>query len=251
MNVYLFYLDESGDPSGFDDADNFVLAGVAVHEGQVRRLSQQVDHLQREFFPDIHVPLEFHPQHIYAGKGRFRPIPKPQRVEMLRRVCNLMAAAGFPNLIAFASAIHVSSVADSSQILRSCLEDICECFNAFLVRQYKAGFKDKGLLIMDRSGRESRVREIMADFERRGTKRGYLGNITDVPYFAESNHTRMLQLADSLAFAVGRYVNAADESYLAAIWNSFDSNQKGKFIGLRHITSPSFSCKCRASHIHP
>jgi hypothetical protein len=250
--LYLFYLDESGDPSGFDEVDNFVLAGVAVHEGQIRKLSRQVDHLQREFFPDIHVPLELHAQHIHGGKGRFRSIPKPQRTEMLKRVCGLMGKAGFPNLIAFASAIHISSVADSLQVLRSCLEDICECFNLFLVRQYKAGFRDKGLLIMDRSGRENRVREIMADFERRGTKRGYLGNITDVPYFAESNHTRMLQLADCLAFAVGRYANAGDESYLADLWSSFDRNQvKGRPVGLRHITSSSFVCKCRAFHIQP
>ncbi len=51
--VYLFYLDESGDPGGWNQFDDFVLAGVAIHEGQVRRLSERLGAVQRRFFPSL------------------------------------------------------------------------------------------------------------------------------------------------------------------------------------------------------
>jgi hypothetical protein len=158
--VYLFYVDESGDPNTWVQNDNFILAGVAIHEGQVRRLSEQLDAVQRRFFPSIQMPVEFHAQHIHGAKDRFRGMLPADRTALLDAAYSVVSNAGFPNLIGFVTAIHVSAVTSPSQCLRDCLEDICERFNLFLVRQFNAGYKDKGLLIMDRSGREARVREL-------------------------------------------------------------------------------------------
>ena len=157
--------------------------------------------------------------------------------------------AGFPNLIVFATAMHVTAVENPHQALSDCLEDICQRFNTFLVRQFNAGYKDKGLLIMDRSGRDARIRELMAQFEREGTGRGHLGNIMDVPYFADSSHTRMLQLADLVAFASGRYFNARDDTYLRRFLTSIDRmSPTGKRVGLKHIVGPDLDCQCIAVH---
>jgi len=248
--MYLFYVDESGDVSRWQDQDNFVLAGVAVHEGQVRILSEALNQVQRQFFPDIHVPLEFHAQHIRSGKGRFRAMPYEQRAALLDAAYDVIASARFPNLIAFVSAIHVSAVQSSAQALETCLEDICGCFNLFLFRKFKAGYKDKGLMIMDRSGRDRRVRELMSDFEHHGTRLGYLGNIVDVPYFAESSRTRMLQLADLLAYAAGRYFNSNDNTYIEKVFPRFDGVcQGGDLLGLRHIVGRPYWCNdCIAVH---
>ena len=62
----------------------------------------------------------------------------------------------------------------------------------------------------------------MTEFECHGTRYGYLGNITDIPYFADSGHTRILQLADLLDFAAGRYFNSRDTTYLDIILNRID-----------------------------
>jgi len=247
--MYLFYLDESGDPASWDQNDNFVLAGVAIHEGQVRRLSDRLNDVQHKFLPGITIPIELHAQHIHGGKGRFRQMAPADRIAMLEAVYDVIARAGFPNLIAFMTAIHVSAVTSGSQALRDCLEDICQRFNTFLVRQFNAGYKDKGLLIMDKSGRESRVREFMAEFERDGTQRGYLGNIMDVPYFADSAHTRMLQMADFLAFAGGRYFNSSDRTYLDKVLGRIDRRTaQGELVGLKHIVASSHRCACIARH---
>lgn len=248
--MYLFYLDESGDLDAWKDCDNFILAGVAVHEGQVRRLSQGLDCIQRKFFSSIAVPIELHAQHVHSGKGRFRTMLREQREELRAEVYNVIARAGFPNLIAFATAVHITAVTTgSSQALRDCLEDICQRFNTFLVRQFNAGHKDKGLLIMDTSGRESKVREIMAEFEKGGTRQGHLGNIVDVPYFADSHHTRMLQTADFVAFAANRYFNHNDDRYLRWIADRFDRlSPNGPRVGLKHIVGRDVSCTCVALH---
>jgi hypothetical protein len=247
--MYLFYLDESGDPGEWNVKDNFILAGVAIHEGQVRRLSEELRKVQQNFFPSIRIPVELHAQHIHSGKGRFRIMPPDQRSALLNAAYQVIGNAGFPNLIAFITAIHVSAVTSPVQALRDCLEDICQRFNTFLVRQFNAGYRDKGLLIMDRSGRESRVRELMAEFDAQGTSRGYLGNIVDVPYFADSSHTRMLQLADLLAFAGGRYFNANDCNYLNMVSCRIDKQSPAsELVGLKHIVARGFDCTCITAH---
>jgi hypothetical protein len=46
--MYLLYIDESG--SG--EHTNFVLGGVAVFEGEIEQISQQLDTLQIHYFPE-------------------------------------------------------------------------------------------------------------------------------------------------------------------------------------------------------
>ena len=40
--MYILYIDESGDPYSWDEQNHFVLAGVAVHEGQVRNITSKL-----------------------------------------------------------------------------------------------------------------------------------------------------------------------------------------------------------------
>ena len=247
--MYLFYIDESGDPFAWDQNDNFVLAGVAVHEGQVRKLSRQIDDIQNRYFPAIKVPIEFHASIIHSGKDRFRRIEENIRKEIMDSIYDIIYTAGFPSLIVFASAIHVSKVTNGQQALKDCLEDICQRFNTFLMCQFKAGFKDKGLLIMDKSGRDARIREIMEEFDQSGTRHGYLGNIMDVPYFADSKHTRMLQIADFTAFAFGRYLNSSDRTFFDKICQRIARPSKLEDrVGFKHLIANNHTCACEALH---
>jgi hypothetical protein len=251
--MYLFYLDESGSPGGWSQDDNFVIAGAAIHEGQVYRLSKRLDAVQEEFFPDIPVPLELHAEHIYNGRGRFRRMPEQARAALLARVYDVIRNAGYPNLIAFASAVHVTAAQSPEQVFRACLGDICSRFNLLLLRRCKKHRIDKGLLIMDQSGREAAVRSLLAEFQQSGTRLvEYLGNIVDVPYFSRSRDTRMLQFADFLAFAAGRFFNRGDSAYLEMVLPCIDRrSQKGPLDGLSHIVGVGHACSCMACHAPP
>lgn len=251
--MYLFYIDESGEPYGWNNQDNFILAGVAVHEGQIRNLSLQLDDVQRAFFPDINVPLEFHADDIHGGRNRFRKMDADARTAYLDQAYDVLTRASFPGLVTFITAIHITAVTEPSQAFRMCLEDICVRFNAFLIREFKAGFPNKGMMIFDKSGRETRVMELMADFGRYGTTHGsthgFLGNIVDVPYFADSHRTRMLQLADLVAYAAYQYFNRNNDVYLNKVWPRMDRvSPEGAMVGFKHIVGSHHWCSCRAGH---
>ena len=52
--MYVIYLDESGDPNGWNNNQNhFVIGGLAIHEGQISRIGKVLDDVQAEFFPEI------------------------------------------------------------------------------------------------------------------------------------------------------------------------------------------------------
>ena len=199
--MYLLYLDESGDPYSWDEYNTFVLGGVAVFEGEVNKLASSLDEIQKRFLPSIPVPLNFHASHIRNGNGRFRKMSPENRAQLMQDVYSIIADAKWPGLIPFATAIDVSWVEPGKDACTGAFEEICRMFNGFLMRKYQRGYPDKGLLILDPSGRETRYRECIADYRAHGTSWGYIGNIVDIPYFARSKETRMMQLADFCAYA--------------------------------------------------
>ena len=243
--MYLLYLDESGDASGWQSQRHFVLAGVAVHEGQIHNLDSALQGIQEKYFPGISYPIAFHATEIRRGKGQFSEFTPETREEILKDVYNVIHNTRFPRLIAYATAIHISKVENPLQVRPDTLGDICQRFNFFLIRQHKLNLTTKGLLVIDKN-REDEYRQLIAEFRQAGTKYGYLDNIVDIPYFARCIHTRMLQLADFIANAVYQYYERQESKSLDLIIDKFDRRYKdGPLDGLKHITKTN-DCTCRA-----
>jgi len=209
--MFILYLDESGDPYGWDRQDHFVLAGIAVHEQHLYDFSRRLDSLQGQYFPGISIPIAFHATDIQSGKGRYRDLERKTREALLDDICSVVCEARFPQLVVFATVMHVSAVTSPDQVLHDTFQDICQRFNTLLVRGHNRGFHDKGLLIIDKA-HQDRYRQLISDFQRDGTEYGYLGNILDIPYFAGRHDTRMLQLADFCAHAVFRRYRSSEEA---------------------------------------
>jgi len=188
--MYLLYLDESGVPNGWQKQRHYVLGGVAVFEGQIHRISNELEAIQTKYFPNITIPISFHATEIRRGKGHFEPFTPNIRDDMLKDVYNVIANTNFPNLIAFATAIHISAVQNIEQVRGHVLGDVCSRFNTFLKRQHRAKKTSKGLLIIDRN-QADQYRQLVCDFKVGGTRYGYIDNIVDIPYFARCLDTRM------------------------------------------------------------
>ena len=246
--MYVIYLDESGDPNAWSKQNHFIIGGIAIHEGQIRRLSNVLDDVQAEFFPGISVPLKFHAVDINSGRDRFRSICKSVRQRMLETVYDEIAKTAYPNAVLFATAMHISSVRHAEQALRGTFQDIAQRINTFLLRFHHQGKPQKGLLIIDRSqSTESRYRTLIADFRGEGTEHGYLHNIVDIPYFSQSSDTRLLQLADFCAYAVYRYYERNDGQFLKRILPRFDRRTPDYGPdGLKHIIKTDGLCQCVA-----
>ena len=247
--MYLLYLDEAGDFNSWQNQNCAVLGGVAVHEGQLERISILVDQVQAKWFPGITLPLEFHASAIRAGKDRFRSFTPADRALMLSDLFGLLSKEQFPQLVAFATAIDVSAVKTPTQALGDTFEDVCQRFNTFLVRGFGKGIKNKGLLVIDHSSYSEPIyRDLISRFRSTGTRYGYLHNIVDTPFFTESHYTRFMQLADWVAWAAFRYHESKDPTYLDQILPRFDrsSPKSSPPDGFKHITARA--CACRAWH---
>lgn len=245
--MYLLYLDESGVSNSWDKQKSFVIAGVAVHEGKIYELSNQIDILQKKYFPRISIPIEFHAHDIRQVKHHFRNVEPETRTEILKKIYSVIGNCNFPDLIVFATTIDITAVDDETKVLKKVFEDVCEKFNSFLMHQFKYKQKpSKGLLLIDKN-REEIYRHLVNEFKKK-TSHGYLGNIVDIPYFARCNQTRMLQLADFVASAVFQYYEHNDDTYLKSISPCIYQglpDWKPKFsLGFAHIIDDFKKCNC-------
>lgn len=250
--MYLLYLDESGDANGWQEQQNFVLAGVAIFESEISHLDKELERVRAKYFSGISYPIAFHATEIRRGKGHFKQFPPDTREEILEDVYEVIHNTRFPACIVFATALNITSAQNPLQVRRDTLEDISQRFNTFLMRQHKANMPSKGLLIIDQN-RESEYRQLVAEFRQAGTRYGYLGNIVDIPYFAGCRDTPMLQLADFVSNAVFRYYEKQDPKYLDIIYEKIDRQFKdGPHVGLKHITkNANCSCKACAERLYP
>ena len=90
-------------------------------------------------------------------------------------------------------------------------------------------------MILDRSRQEKRLQALLNTYQREGGRFGRLVNFADVPFFADSTASRLIQLADLIAWAVFRRYERGDSRYFDRIIGQFDS-EEGRIHGLSHRT---------------
>ena len=247
--MYLLYLDESGDVNGWNVQKNFVLGGIAVFESQIYSLIKDMDDLQREYFPDIQIPIEFHVSAIRSRKGpHFNGLNEDIRNEIIEKVYDIISKRRFPNVFLLGTGIHVTAVENSGQVCRICFEDVCQNFNHFLynnmkfLKQSKRTFS-KGLLIIDR-GREQRYRQHYDEFKAETDASRYLANIVDIPYFSACTDTRMLQLADFVSNAIWKFFEkGVTEAYDKIKHLFYNGPLAYPCPGVNHIINEACSCE--------
>jgi len=242
--MYIFYLDESGDPSAWEGHRHFVIAGVAVHEGQIEALSRQLAQVQEKYFPGISIPIPFHATDIRGHRKQFEHLSFSVREEILESVYRVIRTSHFPDLIVFAAVLDMNYAKDYFHARHVTFEEVCSAFNNFLIWQHRQDFTTKGMVVLDRN-REEHYRQLLSDFKK-GTKYGYLGNVVDIPYFATCRETRMLQLADFCANAVFRHYEKKDSKAVNMILPKvYRLPGTSTLDGLRHLTKNE-NCDCIA-----
>lgn len=240
--MYILYLDESGNPDGWNSQKNFIIGGIAIHEGQVDALSKQIDVVQAKYFPQVSFQINLHAHEIQAGVGHFQSLGSTKQLELLKDVYSVIQAGRYPNFTIFATDMDISMAVNGYQTVYDTFQDICKRFSIMLDRFYNRGSPTKGLLVIDEA-HEKQYREMLREFKTTGTKYGYIRNIADVPYFGRSIHTRMIQVADFITYAVFRYYEYGDRTFFDMIKDRFDRRAPGEPPeALKHLTKNPCTC---------
>ena len=142
--MYLLYLDESGThPS----ARHLVLAGVALHEDRIHWATDQLNALQKRYFPDLQQLVQFHATSLRARESD--PIPAPfdqldrgQRFQLLDELYGI----AYDVFGTFFAVVIEKAYLDSQDPYGRALEEILSRFDHFLNRMFRErNQRDKGL----------------------------------------------------------------------------------------------------------
>jgi hypothetical protein len=239
--MYFLYLDDSGSIANIDE-HHFVLGGFCIHVQQIYHIRKYLDDLAESLFPTNPETVEFHASHIYAGNGPWGAFKKSQRIEIIRRVLGALQCRR--NIaVSFACAIHKPDFPTKNAV-EFAFEDLCSRFEMFLSRMYhQTKAREKGIIILDKTVYETSLQQLAITFRQSGTTWRTLANIVEVPMFIESTTSRLIQLADHIAYATFRRFQRCDTTYFDVIQRLFDTDERGIIHGLEH-KHHTLQCAC-------
>ncbi len=247
--MYILYLDDSGSPANKNE-EYFVLGGVAVPEQSIRWLSNQLEILAEKIDSENPRQVEFHASEIFSRRtGIWKTLKdKNESIGTLIRVLSCLDGAN-SDIVAFACAVHKASFPNVDPVEKA-FEDISSRFNMFLERKGNAEDKrnsPRGMIVLDKSTYEQSIQSLARNFRHEGNRWGsQLRRICEVPFFVDSSASRIVQLADHIAYAVFRRYNAKDTVYYDCIESRFDQAPDGRIYGLAHWQTVNQVCSCPA-----
>lgn len=240
--MYLLYLDDSGSIKNKDE-EHFVLGGICVHEDKGLFINQRMDQLAETISPGTPNGVEFHASEIRRGKTPpWDQMQFLKRGKVIKDVLDVVNQEDRKSCL-FACAVHKPSFPGQDP-MKIAFEDLFSRFDMFLSRIYhQIKESHRGLIIFDESAHEKTLQSLATDFRQIGTKWSQTRNIQEVPLFVDSKASRLIQIADHVAYAVFRRYESADLNYFNVIQDRFDSDN-GKLHGLAHKQTSICQCTC-------
>ncbi|MGI8803375.1 MAG: DUF3800 domain-containing protein [Solirubrobacteraceae bacterium] len=238
--MYTLYLDGSGTHGA---SPVYILAGIAIHEQDVSPLQQHFA-APLKALPGARDPrdYELHASEIKSPRSDesiWRTVPQETRLAILRstfaalRDYECIDPARFR--CAYFGAVIERSYGDYEQ---RAWEEVLHRFDEMLTcRGNESGDRQRGIVIHDRATTERRIQDWTDRWRLLSGRIGTLTHITDVPFFADSRASRLLQAADFIAWALWRYYGMpeSDVQWIKPLWRNFDQSG-GRMHGLVHVS---------------
>jgi hypothetical protein len=247
--MHILYVDDSGSPDNPNDAF-FVLGGISVFERGLYHLIKAADDLVASFGIGNANDIELHGSPMYSGRsGVWKTIPdRPRREDMLRRALALLRNQSSVKL--FAVAVDRAAISPQDPV-EVAFEELCNRFNLFLQRgnsrtsdRNRWESNQRGLIVMDDTKHEKPIQALARHFRLNGGRWGKFRNLAEVPLFVDSRASRLVQLADLVAYATWRRYEYSDGRFFDALLPQFDA-EGGVIHGLVH-RRVSGMCYCPA-----
>lgn len=266
--VYLLFVDESGTHGA--PAHAFVLGGIALHEDDTVRLQRNLDELVIRHLG--HTPVNLEEYELHANELRnakkpkgtpsskvsvWAPVPRQDRARLLAAAYELLGSFEPQHQQQrhwlFGVVLDSHFRRDDPQVDRErfAYEVLLNKFDLMLKRlRVDHQQSNRGLVVHDRRVvAEQDIQSWVTGWRVAAGSVGQLRNLADVPLFTDSRATRLVQVADLVAYALyRRYRPDPDRQYFDAIWPYFHRDDDGRPHGLVHFT-PDFgrgSCRCES-----
>ncbi len=221
--LHLLYLDESGSLK-YPKQNFYVLAGVSVFERTTHWVEQRLNAVVEQFKPYEPHTLELHGNPMYSGKDYWRKIPRADRHEAIKTALEIGIRNQRSGVRLFGVVVQKSAL-KREDAHSFAFEQLCSRFDIFLMRQYHINRSpQRGLMLFDKSNMEEWTQKKARQFKYEGHTWGKLKNFAEVPVFLDSRASRLIQLADLVAFAINRKFQSGDSQYFDVIKDCFDSS---------------------------
>lgn len=243
--MHILYVDDSGHVENPGEK-HFVLGGIAVFERGIYHVIKAADDCVAGFGLGSLEEIELHGSPMYNGRdGVWRSVKeRPKREQMIKDALASFGKASSVRLFAIAVDKQAVSPEDPVQLA---FEELCNRFNLFLQRiNNRTGEGHRGLIVMDESRHEKPLQALARHFRANGGRWGSLRNLAEVPLFVDSRASRLIQLADLVAWATWRKYEYQDGRFFDDIIAKFDSDG-GVIHGLVHRRGRG-DCFCPACH---
>ena len=253
--MHLLYLDDSGSVANPKER-YFVLGGLSIFEAQADWFTRELDKLAESIDPANPAHIEFHASEIFSRRSEpWNRMSREEAQGVIKAVLQIVAGS-YDSARIFSCAVEKASIqygggALNAEIVEDpdpvefAFEDLCSRFDLYLSRLRGQGDRQRGLLILDKSTKETSLQRLTREFRSLGTKWGTIHNLADIPFFVDSSASRLVQCADAIAYAVFRRYNSGDATYFDIIANKFDMAD-GILHGLAHKVADNTNCMCPA-----
>ena len=218
--MHLLYIDESGYPNSADQC--FVLAGVSVFERHAYFLARDLDKIAARFelaHPNI---VELHGSPMFSGNKAWRKYPRADREQAIKDALHVLATSSQGNRI-FAAVLKQGSM-PASDMMEHCFLQLASRFDYYLGRLQNK-YQARGMLLFDKSVHEVAIQNKTTVYRNIGHDWGRLKHFAEVPAFIDSKSSRLIQLADLVAYAIFRKYSRDDDRFFSIIKSRFDSDQ--------------------------
>lgn len=220
--MHLLYADESGSIS--DPGQRyFVLAGVSVFERETHWIETELNQVASRFDPLVPHAVELHGSPMRTGRDGWDKFP---RIDRTNAVIDALAGSirkRHPNVRLFAAVLEKANFS-GQDIAQIAFEQLSSRFDQYLGRLHKLHQNtQRGLVLFDKSATEIRIQTLAREFKQTGHTYGVTRNFAEVPVFLDSRASRLIQLADLVAYAIFRKYEANDDTFFTQVEQCFDA----------------------------
>ena len=133
------------------------------------------------------------------------------------------------------------------EILTKSFEHVASAFDQQLTNLWlRRKDPQRGLVIFDRTSYEEKLQALSSVFKHQGHSQGRLRNFCEVPLFLDSKASRLIQMADLIAYWIFRFFQGGDDRGYRLIEPHFHRDH-GQAVGL--ITSVTSETRARLANL--